>query len=70
MFAYLFDEDVSGMRTYDELKQEVIRLRQEGKVPFRPDMDSIVDWVYSHLVIENPQITREMVRRTAERMRG
>ena len=57
-------------KTYEELKGDVIRLRHEGKVPFRPDMDSIVDWVYGHLVIENPQITREMVRKTAERMRG
>lgn len=55
-------------KTYEELKGEIIRLRREGKVPFRPDMDSIVDWVYGHLVIDNPQITREMVRKTAERM--
>lgn len=57
-------------KTYEELKGEVIRLRREGKIPDRPDIDSTVDWVYGHLVIENPQITREMVRETAERMRG
>ena len=57
-------------KTYEELKGEIIRLRREGKVPYRPDTDSVVDWVYGHLVIDNPQITREMVRKTAERMRG
>lgn len=55
-------------KTYEELKGEVIRLRREGKVPFRPDRDFIVDWVYCHLVIDNPQITRKMVRKTVERM--
>lgn len=55
-------------KDYEELKGEVIRLRREGKIPDRPDMDSIVDWVYGHLAIENPHVTREMVWKTVERM--
>jgi hypothetical protein len=51
------------------LVEEIRRLQDDGHLPTRPDHAQIVDWVYGNTVIENDDITRDMVERAASRER-
>lgn len=43
------------------LSERVKELQAEGKLPTEPTDEQRIDWAYGNTVIENPDITREMV---------
>ena len=47
-------------RTYEALKETVLRLRREGKIAMGLTPEERADWAYGTTVIENSAITREM----------
>ncbi len=53
--------------TYDNLKAEVLRLRQEGKLDSRPTAEERADWAYGTTKIENDAVTRKMATEAVNR---
>jgi hypothetical protein len=47
-------------KTYEELKQQVVLLQDQGKLPSRPTADQRADWAYGNSKVENADVTREM----------
>ena len=54
-------------RTYEELKVEVRRLQEEGRIDIWPSRDQRIDWAYGNTKIENESVTREMARDAVDR---
>lgn len=54
------------MTRYDELKTAFQHLRAAGYIPASPSLEERADWAYGTTVIENPSITREIVRQAVE----
>jgi hypothetical protein len=48
---------------YEELKSEVKRLQEEGRLEKSPNREQRIDWAFGTTVIENKDVTREMVER-------
>jgi hypothetical protein len=48
------------MMTYDKLKEELRRLRDEGTISGSPTPEERADWAYGTTKIENDEVTREM----------
>ena len=53
-------------RTYEELLNEVTRLRDEGLVPRTVTREQMIDWAYGNTKIENDDITRDIVTRAVD----
>ena len=53
-------------KSYEELCKEVQRLQDEAKLPRRPDRDQMIDWAYGNTVIENEDITVDMVEKAVD----
>lgn len=47
--------------TYEELMAQVQRLQSEGKLSKHLTAEEKIDWAYGNTVIENPDVTRQMV---------
>jgi len=45
-------------KTYEELRKEVRRLQDAGKLPTQPSRAQRVDWAYGQTKIENSNVTR------------
>lgn len=56
--------------TYDEIKTRLQKLLAEGKITGRPTDEQRIDWAYGNTVMENPKITRELVRQVFYEKKG
>ena len=54
-------------RTYEELMAQVQRLQDEGKLSKHLTAEEKIDWAYGNTVIENPDVTRQMVEEAYEK---
>lgn len=61
---------MSTERTYEELLDEVTRLRNEGLVPRSVTREQMIDWAYGNTKIENENITRDIVTRAVDENYG
>jgi hypothetical protein len=48
-------------KTYEELRAKVRELQEQGKLGKTLTADEKIDWAYGNTVIENKDVTREMV---------
>jgi hypothetical protein len=48
-------------KTYEELRAQVLKLQAEGALPKTLSRDEKIDWAYGNTVIENENVTRQMV---------
>jgi len=55
------------LRSYEELKAELMRLRREGKVNVRLTAEERADWAYGNTKIENDDVTPEMAQSAVEK---
>jgi hypothetical protein len=55
---------------YETLKITFQQLRAYGLIPTSLSSEERADWAYGTTVIENPKITREIVRRAVEANRA
>ena len=51
---------------YEEMKNELVRLANSGKIPSRPTREQRVDFAYGNAKIENDRITRELTERATD----
>jgi hypothetical protein len=54
-------------KTYEELMAEVQHLQNEGKLSKHLTAEEKIDWAYGNTVIENPEVTRQMVEEAYKR---
>src|SRR5690349_5218972 len=54
-------------KSYEQLKAEVQRLRDEGRIDASPSREQRIDWAYGTTAIENDDVTREMAERAVDR---
>jgi hypothetical protein len=54
-------------KSYEELKAEVQRLQEQGRIGVWPTREQRIDWAYGTTKIENDQVTREMAERAVDR---
>lgn len=47
-------------KKYEQLREEVRKLQDQGKLPVWPTNEQRVDWAYGNTAIENKDVTREM----------
>ena len=57
-------------RTYEEMRDEVLRRQAEGSLRSEPTREERIDWAYGNAVIENSEITREAVERAFDASRA
>ena len=55
--------------TYEELRDEVRRRQAEGSLRSAPTREEMIDWAYGNGVIENGDVTREIVERVYDSTR-
>ena len=48
-------------KTYEELRAQVRQLQESGRLPKVLTAEEKIDWAYGNTVIENENVTREMV---------
>lgn len=53
-------------KSYEELKAEVQRLVQSGKLSPWPSREQRIDWAYGNTKLENERITREMAEKAVD----
>ncbi len=57
-------------KTYDELKAEVQRLREEGSISQWPSREQRIDWAYGNTKIENKDVTLAMAEQAVDQKPG
>ncbi len=55
-----------SLKTYEQLKVEVKRLQEQGKLDPWPSREQRIDWAYGTTVIENREVTQAMAEKAVD----